>query len=800
MFDVPYVSTYYFNPKPSVNDTIQIPLYITDSEMSEYMNNDTSKRLDLIYEIDGVEKVIRDLPLGDYTLTIGKLSAGTHLLAVQVLDRKTGLTSHKLYNDLWVVDQSYTITAAQTYTMTTADLAKYKIHNDDSKDATDLITTRDGLTQMFKDLAAAGYKKVVLLSGTYRINGEDARESCISIPSYFTVDMNQSTFKLDTITASNCGCIVVMNDVVDAHLINGTLEGDRYERQALGLEINGQGEGINTVYIKGGKYCSISDLTIRNTTGHTVWTLYTTGPYKALKDYTNVTIVNGKETASTKYSTSSFMDITDIINWDANEDYLFIGYPGGYRGIRTESAIIYVSFYDQNKKFMETVTGYQFRKMAIPTGAKYIRVTVKGVNLPTDAYSSIYVYAKHLTDYLEVKNIKFENTRTCALAPSTCNNLLIEGVTYTNCANSITPVPVDFEDGWEECQDVYYRNNTVISPAEHTTATIVDNAGYNHVYENCTNHQICINGRVTGCVIRNMKDTRNTVRWDLGQKICNGFGRIYNNTSGPIYCINQSKRDDVVSIKIKNCTLSSENNVFSVLLAQPEKTIYENCTFTKFSGSKATFLHCTIQPTGSMGDQLYFYDCTFKALDGSGKLTLNLSIPLDGNFQKYDADRLFERCKFEGQVTLGVENFHTGVFRRCEFENVNLKLCLYPSDGKILFENCTMKSNAESFLQFGPYGYSLDYINITFKGCEITHTGANLIGFTAFPNANSQILFDGCTVKKTSGMLVKWVSNSYLAGKKEAVSVDVIFRGTTVNKSLGVDTTVESKYARLTFQ
>lgn len=55
-FDVPYISTYYFNPKPTVNDNIKIPIYITDSEQSEYMKNDTSKKLDLIYEVDGQKK------------------------------------------------------------------------------------------------------------------------------------------------------------------------------------------------------------------------------------------------------------------------------------------------------------------------------------------------------------------------------------------------------------------------------------------------------------------------------------------------------------------------------------------------------------------------------------------------------------------------------------------------------------------------------------------------------------------------------------------------------------------------
>ena len=85
LFVVPYVSTYYFNPKPSVNEDVKIPIYMTDSNQSEYLNNDTTGKLDLIYGIDDEEKVITDLPLGDYTVNLGKLSEGIHTFTLQTL-------------------------------------------------------------------------------------------------------------------------------------------------------------------------------------------------------------------------------------------------------------------------------------------------------------------------------------------------------------------------------------------------------------------------------------------------------------------------------------------------------------------------------------------------------------------------------------------------------------------------------------------------------------------------------------------------------------------------------------------
>jgi len=835
LFAVPYVSTYYFNPKPLTSDNIQVPLYITDYLQSEYMYNNTSKRLDLIYEIDGVSKTIEDLPLGDYTLTIGQLTEGMHSFSVQVLDKTNGLKSAKLNNELWVVS-SYDVPESLVYYVSQNDLNSYSINSHNSTDAADMINTRDGLTRLFADKQALGYRKVVLpAGGIYRIECESSRYNCISIPSYLTVDMNGSTFKLNTIVADKpslsmpsgtaeeiaaknevrgkgTGAIVLMNDVIDAHLENGILEGDRYERQAEGLETEGLGEPINTVVIRGGKYCSLNNLTIKNTTGHTIYSevVQDALTHRLISGYTNTAIIGGVEEASVKYCTSSMIDLTSYINWDSSEDFFYIGYPAGYRGIRTDSAYVYVSFYDNNQAFIGTVTACQFRKIAIPSGAKYARVTVNDSAIADKGANGIYTYSRHLGDYHSITNITFQNTRTCAIAVSSCNNLLIERVTYDNCGDSITPLPVDFEDGWDECQDVYYRNNAVLSNAPHTTGTIVDNAGYNHVYENCTDHSITVNGRLTGCVFRNMNDAGDSLSWDIGNKICNSYGRIYNNNCGPINFYRKDERGvaisdittlgeealaKIIDVKVKNCIIKNGNApTKDHCYAYAEKITYEGCTFTSFAGRNATFRNCTLQPAGTMNDKLYFYNCTFKALDGSESITLDLAVPLDSSFKRYEADRLFDGCSFEGKATLGTENFHSGVFRNCEFEDLNMIVRVDPLQGQILFDNCTINSSADKFISTGPFYYSVDYFDLQFKNCNITHSGANLISFISMPGNGAKILFDGCTINKTSGMLVNWVKNTNIQSKMSLISGSVTFNNTNVDKTLGIGSEVDSSH------
>ncbi len=784
-FKVPYISTYYFDPKPTTDDTIKIPLYITDYEQSEYLKNDTSGRMNLLYEVDGVKKTINSIPLGDYTLTIGKLSEGMHQFTLQAVDPKTGLKSHKLYNELWVVNPStYNISQAQTYTMTQGDLTKYKIKNNDSKNADDLINTRDGLSQLFADKQAAGYRKIILLKGTYRINGDNARKNCISIPSHFTVDMNGSTFKMDTIDHESGASVVCMVNAVDAHLVNGTLEGDRFERQALGLECKGQGEGINTIFIEGGKYCSLSDLTVKNTTGHTLLTMYHQylGANITMTDFSRSIIVNGKEQASANCSTSSMMDLTPVLNVDEADRYMYVGHPGGYKGQLGDSPVVYVSFYDANRKFLETVTGYQFRKMKIVDKAKFARVTLLGTQFPyTDLVQSIHIYAQQNTDYFEINNIHFIDTRTTALAPTAVTNLLVHNCKYTRCGTSITPCEVDFEDGQEECQDVYYMNNQVLEKAATNTCTLVDNIGYNHVFDGNKNHRTEIRNRVIGAVVRNVNDGCSAFYWRLGYLDKGAYGRVYNNNCGAInFSAIFSNDTDCVEFKVKNCTIYNQDpegkmDTNTWVGAVAKKVTYEDCVFPWFAGSNATFVNCTLVPTHAIGNNLYFYNCTIGS-DG---------VVSQFNFSNIDnVVRVFENCHFKGKTEFKNYGLKSGTFKNCTFDDFSMIPCVGNAEETLVFEGCKIHSTYDRFMELGAWTYSIGNANIVFSNCEITHTGNTFMYITSAAKKDSLILFDNCKINKTSGTLLSGYKH---AEKEPDWLLKIVFRKTPVNSNLTIE-------------
>lgn len=788
-FDVPYVATYHFNPKPATSDNIQIKLYMTDAAQSEYLLDDNTKTLDLLYEVDGNQYTKTNLPLGDYTLELGKLSEGNHVFTVQVVDRTTGIKSHKLYNDLWVVDQAkYNITASQIYTMTSADLTNYKINNKDSQNAADMNNTRNGLNQLFEDKRAAGFRKIVLLPGTYRINGEDSdsargsRSNAIKIPSEFTVDMNGSTFKLNPIladlsfvstqnastTKAAIGCLILFDNTVDSHLTNGTLVGDRFERKDQGLESDsanrsGMGEQINTVLMKGGKYNTISNMTIKDTTGHTIVKFYEWGKETFLGGYTRTAIIDGVEVAADNCSTSSLTDLSTIINDNKaskndkymGENYMYVGHPQGYRGIYGNSPIVYVTFYDSNKKLVETVTGYQYRKIQIPDYARYARVTLYGTTFmdysPATLDSTVSIYSKHFGDYFEFTDIDFIDTRTCALAPATCNNLLIEGCTYTRSGNSITPAAVDLEDGAQECQDVYYIDNIVLEKAG--TCDIIDNYGFNHMLIGNTNHSYEVRNRVAGGLITGINDGTSTVLWKLGDKAHTPFGRVFDNNCGMINVtdlqgydypngqLHEIREPNPVNFKVKNCEIHG-----GTLNSSPKCVEYDDCTFYSINPSNAKLRNCTVQFYGGVGSQigseLYCYDCTFKTLDGSTVHNMNWN-------QAVNAVRIFENCKFLGK-TVPNNYLASATFRNCEFEDISITgwASNRSSSEATLFENCTFNSTGGYFFNVGPTTNTVGYINFTFKNCQITHTGKNLVQKTASTTAGSQVVFDSCTINK----------------------------------------------------
>ena len=722
-YKVPYISTYYFNTKPTIYEDFIIPFYVTNYDQSEYLY-DEEVELDVLYQIDEDSEKLITVYAGDNSINLGKLSKGEHYFSLQALDKSTNLKSHKLYNEVLVIDDSYTITEEQTYTITDNDLSKYNITKVDTTDEVKMTNNRIGLTKLFSDLQSQGYRKCILPFNSYfrckKATGNDLeiRNGAIQIPTNFTVDMNGSTFKLETniddinSTSSVCDLLVRMNNCYDSHLINGILEGDRAERKSLGLETGYKGEPISTFQFLGGKYCSIENLKIKQTTGHTVMSaggVNGGGTSIPNTSFEKILIYESKIIDSDLWSTSQFIDLNKF-----TMNYITVGRYLGYRGVRGNSLVVYYNFYDENYNFIKMIVGYQYRKTRIPSIAKYVRVSFYG-DLSIDTNISMFYF--ELGTNLEIKNIDFEDTRTCAIATTTSSGLLIDNVSFTRCGYSITPCPVDFEDGWQDCQDIYFMNSKRIGDRV-GTADIIDNAGYNHVYENNDNIGYSIRYSVVGVVIRNNNNMFNS-SWQRGYETGSKFGRIENNIINGLFNSSTDDTDNkgIVMSLIKNSTI----NCNGLLGASTKTFCYKNCTIYKFNGSRIKAINSKIHPSPYLGYDFIFENCDFSNFD-------NIDSNIKFSFNALNVSREFIDCTFNSPSELATHNnFNSGIFTNCIFEqSVSITPNQSNTIGDLQFSNCYFKSNIT--------------IKITNANCYIQFTNCVFEGsktFSDYGEANS---------------------------------------------------------------
>lgn len=736
---IPYISIYYYNPKPYNDEEIIIPIYITDFYQREYYYNDTSLKFTLRYEIDGVVNFINNIKAGDYNLSFDTLSEGMHYYSIQVIDSQ-GRKSRRIYNDLYVVDRkTYDITDAQTYVMTSEDLTIYNINNENSTVEDDMVNNRIGLTNLFSDVKNKGFRKIILLNGTYRVNraiptGTIQDKTCpILIPSEFTIDMNNSTIKLHPYDDREYGergkvnnVIIRMKNCFDSHLVNGTIKGDYYERvnelvweDGTNAYTGSNGEANFGAVSYGSEFSSFENITFDNITGYNVGAVYggNRGNGNIGEWQENISVENGVNVNKQGYITSNLGTMNENM---INNKYIVASVWLGYGGIKGHYWDMDFHFYDENEKFIETIKVYQYTRCRIPENSKYFRITIKG-NI-TDV-QGLQAHNIILSRYFTCKNCHWIDNRTCA-NPAHAQFYAYLNCDFTRSGQNITPCEIDLEDGWENQQDIFIKECSILESVG--TADVIDNAGLNHVYENNTNMSFNIRHRVNGAVIRN-----NTCP-DIGTTIgymTNNTIRIHDNNITRNISLGQTESEffgyEKTKVKLKNniMKLGSVNyaNGFYVL---------DNCdiTFTKDHRN----IHCINSIIKIEGWSAYensgieFENCNFESNDGVTEIKLQ--------FNTLNADRKFNNCSFNFGTGLYAHNsFNSGVWNKCTFNDY---LIINPKNsntmGDIQFNNCVFKG----VVTIKPQSASDCYVQ--FNNCTFEQTPV----FAYFGETNSE--FNNC--------------------------------------------------------
>lgn len=693
IYDIPYISIGYWNPKPYDTDDVIIPVYITDFFQREYLNDDYSLRFRLRVELDGNVTFIDDLQAGEHDINLGKLSEGMHYFTLQVFDEDNEC-SGRISNDIWVINEdNHRIKDTEIYYVTLDDLTKHNITLNSTGDSSDeeLRNNRLGVTSLLQTIKSQGFRKCVMINGVYRftrseINGtiENGLQP-ILIPSDFTLDLNGSTFKLQPYddrdyTGIPRSMMIDMNNCHDSHLINGTIEGDYAERLLMDKDgenaITGDnGEFNNALTIRGGQYNSLENLTITQYTGYNICGGFSDsyGEWPSIGTAIDkIRIIDGVETPQDGYCSTSYADISNV----DHHGYVACGLWLGYGGIVGKHWDIDYSFYDQNKNFIECIRAYQQRRVRIPVNAKYVRLTFK-TSAEVINESGICYHHMNSMRYCEINNCTWIDNRTC-VAIAQHQHLHMYKCNFIRSGKSITPGPIDFEDGWEQQQDTYLRYSNIVEQSG--TFDLIDCAGINTVVEYCDNWRITVRSSRVGITIRN--NTRCAFELVAGYKTLNTV-RVYDNElvdSDVDYTEAKYYLNDVTKFMFKN------NDIKFDYIDTFRKSEFKDSK-VQLSGfyKRCTFVDCEVQITSTTSyncEDTVFIGCDFTLHPdfATNKFSMNV----------LDAFRLYRDCNFHGPSEfVNHQYFNSGIFKNCTFNGTVLVKPGYPNTiGDLVFVNC----------------------------------------------------------------------------------------------------------------
>ena len=775
--EVPYISTYYIKPIVEVGEEAKLDFYITDYFHKEYLEDDYSETFTVTLRIEGREdKKFYNLKAGDHTISLGKFDTeGEKKFSILCTD-KYGRNSHELFNFILVKNP----VEVKEYIMTQEDLVKYNIKNTDDYEVIEFsegtlkdllksapvgkylcllptndsgtynyskfknitvkygkgydkeavlneaINTRIGLQQLLDDKKAEGYNRVVLLNGRYRID----HQKQIYIPSEMTLDMNGATIKLNQFTGCNA-LMIDINNTFDSHVINGTIEGDYFAHDYANSEKNS--EWVNGISVSSGaKYSSFENILIKNITGYgsgnglgtTRDGIYYTYIYP--KDIGNnfklcdIDRKTGEEIPSEIRSTCNMIQIDK--RYASETGYLSISRYLGYQGNGCGSWNLICHFYDSNKKFIKSVDGFQYRRIGVPQGAEYIRVTLLCTTLPT----TLSIHLFRIPTHCAFKNIKHENVRCVGMAQSAMNDMLVENCEFTKCGYSGAFCAYDAEDGWDAMQDVTFKGLKFYGNGRNDFLTC---AGHNFIIDGQLQGNIHIYERTRGLVVKNCNcGSINLESGGIGNIVKHGIYRVYNN---------EFKEGTVANNLIKNITCKPEG--------QGLKGRVDNSTLNKLGGHYTNYYtNCVIDINNTFLNYLSnqtAINCDFKPVDGFNN---RYSLSFNNKEGKY----YFENCNFFGKSLMSNHNeFHSGHFVNCNFDNTSIQVHVQSKeDDVILFGNCKIGYEEENLVRYCPFAYTNGtHSEIIFRDCTITNKSAKSLIY-AYSKPVGKVIFENCVI------------------------------------------------------
>ena len=592
------------------------------------------------------------------------------------------------------------------------------------------IATAEGLQKLLDDKAAAGFRKVVLAPGTYRVSAFRT----VKLPDGVTLDLDGATLKENAFAGSH-SLVVDISNVRDAHLVNGTIEGDYYEHDyghsdggsewPMGFSIGG--DAI---------FCSVENVTVKDITGYGAgngmgrgedgqfhWFCDGFGGWeKGGLRPADGTVDEAEEGRCTS-GYHKLKDAALAVGWLQVSAYL------GYQGVRGKAWPLTGCWYDAEKRFLCSETIHQYRPVPIPKGAAFLRVSL-AVDDPKAAENArLAATLFHIPVGCTIRGCVFDRCRCVGYAASAMQGFLFEDNLFTHSGESAAKCAFDAEDGWDMMRDATFRGNRC--EENPVTDRLLTCGGHNFVFERNKCGLYFWPRTYSPCVRDNEIDG---AVFKCGRRTRSGYGRFERNVyrkSLDVPSDGTPYQGWYFAFSDLDRSAADPENPFTIRFGETARVVGGS-----FTGRKVSIPEV-------FGTR--FKDCTIERLD-SGHWT-GAAVE-GGKFNILNRTNRFERCAFAGVEFVspigGEQTFEDCTFEDCHFVGLQT--------ASLTFRRCTFAGGcAES-------GYWTNPSAIVCEDCAFDATGGHWIKFGTY--AVGSFRFDRCRIGSSDGSCGQFVDLS----------------------------------------
>lgn len=438
----------------------------------------------------------------------------------QILPEIVITNTPKLTADLSIFTRTYVL-----------ELKKFNISND----GTNADETSKGINDSLQYAKVLGADRIVFPKGTYLIS---ENTPIIINHANTVIDLNGATLQMRTNALPKYNIVKFVEGAKNARLTNGTIRGDR---ETHDLSNGRSHEWGHCLVFNGGENLEVDNLTLSYGTGDGVSSrIGNRIGAKAQAIYPKEIekgAINDKGVKVDSTEKTRTIKAYDVSMYDGEMEF---GYSGGYLGYPFIKGRVYQAyFYDSKMKFIKMEKALQFRKVAIPAGAKftYLEFNQPEVSdIPIHAGADEGSYAGNISNFKAPRDVHFHHNtlygnRRLGMAYCGGRKWVIEnnhfeknGATIDGIRGTAPAYAIDFEDGWEFMQDVVVRNNSF---KDNKAGDLVICAGSEILVEgNVFESNVVLHGRPHNYTFRNNKYTGGNIRY----KTRTGIAKIHDNT------------------------------------------------------------------------------------------------------------------------------------------------------------------------------------------------------------------------------------------------------------------------------